>query len=103
MTHGHDIDGMLAGDGVSARGLRLHLDNSHDERTTGWDFGRLHALHQEMHAAQMSGVVLASLGTAGGAGASLGAAPSAAPFEHVWTCGLKAGEDTCECEAYARS
>jgi hypothetical protein len=51
MSHSHDIDGML-GDAsrFSARHLRLHLDNSHDARTSGWDFARLDELHHQLHA-----------------------------------------------------
>lgn len=34
---------------VSARELRLHLDNAHDTRTSGLDFDALAAMHAERH------------------------------------------------------
>jgi hypothetical protein len=61
-VHGHDIDGMLGDDPgrFSAAQLRLHLDNSHDERTTGWDFARLHGLHQELHGPRLAEIEAAA-------------------------------------------
>jgi hypothetical protein len=52
--HDHRLDGMLQFDhqGVTASALRLHLDNSHDAQTRGWDYGAQVRRHHEMHAAE---------------------------------------------------
>ncbi len=52
--HDHVIDGMLQFDrkGLTPRALRLHLDNSHDSRTSGWDFDALDRLHHKLHASE---------------------------------------------------
>ena len=49
--HNHIADGMLQFDqkGLTPRALRLHLDNSHDARTTGWDLAALDGLHHKLH------------------------------------------------------
>lgn len=51
--HDHVADGMLVTDhqGVTARALRLHLDEDHDSRTRGWgwDFAAMERLHLTLH------------------------------------------------------
>lgn len=157
MSHTHDIDGMLADDRsrFTAYQLRLHLDAGHDAPTAGFDFARLHALHQGLHdphlaeidaaanliaerlanaepevvesvfdedaiargaelarafnaagrALKMSEGRAGSSDTPGEESGPAGRRPSpGAPVpRHVWTCALKGGADTCECEAYANS
>lgn len=61
MSHNHATEG---GPGefdrtATASELRLHLDNSHDARTTGWDYDRLVELHRQSHAAALIGEKLA--------------------------------------------
>lgn len=49
--HDHRLDGMLvAAGGFTPRDLRLHLDNSHDENTSGWYFSDQIKLHAKLHA-----------------------------------------------------
>ncbi len=50
MTHDHALDGMLDPNAtLTARDLRLHLDDEHDARTTGWYFSDQIALHAQLH------------------------------------------------------
>lgn len=53
--HDHRLDGMLQSDheGVTARALRLHLDNSHDAQTRGWDYAAQRDLHHKLHHAEV--------------------------------------------------
>lgn len=50
MSHDHALDGMLvAAGGYSARDVRLHLEESHNFKTTGWFFSDQIRLHAKLH------------------------------------------------------
>lgn len=61
MSHTHATDGGLAGylAKASARDVRLHLDNAHDVKTTGWTHDALVELHEKSHATALIGEKLA--------------------------------------------